>query len=167
MASARTTTRTGSAGSSRGPAKPRGAKKPPAPPRERLAALDVLPVIEEDEGDVLPAPPPVPECPFPFEMLKGRCPVAVFNSPDSPNETLAFPKADRRNPLKFNRGVLGAFSDEDAVVVRAANPGGKVYVEADPRLSYQPLICATCYPRTRWYSTVAYERHMRRAHSNG
>jgi hypothetical protein len=153
-----------------GPAKPRGAAKPKAPPRERFAPLDVLPVIEAEEEEPIPAPPPVPECEFPFEMSKGRCPVAVFNAPGdtcSMNESLSFPRAERRGPLKFSRGVLAAFTEEDAGIVRAANPGGRLYVEADPRFSHGPLICDTCYPKTRWYSTAAYQRHTKRAHTNG
>jgi hypothetical protein len=153
--------------SRQGPAKPRGAVKPKAPPRERVAPLEVLVELEEEAAEPVPAPEPEPEVRFPFEGSKGQDPVAVFNSPDSPNENLAFPKSDRRGPLRFSRGVLAVFTEDDAEVVRAANPAGKVYVEADPRLSHSPLICATCYPRTRWYSTVAYERHMRRAHTNG
>jgi hypothetical protein len=134
-----------------------------------LAPLDVLPVIEEEEQDEVPAPPPEPECDFPFEMKKGRCPVAVFNAPGdtcSMNENLSFAKSEYRHPLRFDRGVLAVFDEGDAQIVRDANPGGRVYVEGDPRFGADPLKCTGCYPKTRWYSTAAYERHMKR-HGNG
>jgi hypothetical protein len=154
--------------STRGPAKPRGAKKPPAPPRERVAALDVLPVIEAEEQGI-PAPPPEPECAFPREILKGRCPVAVFNSPGdtcSMGERVKVSSEQRSHPARFVRGVLAVFSEGDAESVRDASQRGRLYVEADSRFGADPLICSACYPNTRWYSTAAYQRHMKR-HGNG
>jgi hypothetical protein len=156
--------------STRGPAKPRGAKKPPAPPRERVAALDVLPVSEGDWEGPLPAPPPdEPECAFPREILKGRCPVAVFNSPGdtcSMGERVKVSSEQRAHPVKFVRGVMAVFSEGDAEGVRAASQNGRLYIEADPRFGAGPLMCSACYPHTRWYSAAAYQRHMKR-HGNG
>lgn len=152
-----------------GPAKPRGATKPQAPPRERFVPLEVLPVIEEEEQDEIPAPLPEPECEFPHDIRKGRCPVAVFNAPGdicSMNESLAFPESEGRNALKFDRGTLAVFTEEDAAVVRAAGKNGLLYVEANPKFGAEPLVCDTCYPKTRWYSPTAYQRHMKR-HGNG
>lgn len=165
--------------------KPRGAVKPKAPPRPRLAPRDVPP----DEVDVLddfgsgdgfintfdvasldvnlPASAD-PACAFPFEAdRKGRCPVAVFNAPDAWNERIAFDAADRMHPLEFTRGVLAVFDEGDAELVRTCNPAGRTYVEADPKFGPSPLICSACYPNSRWYSTAAYQRHYRRRHGNG
>jgi hypothetical protein len=147
-----------------GPAKPRGAVKPKAPPRERVAPLDVLTVLEAEEEEI-PAPAPEPECAFPLEIKKGRCPVAVFNSPgdiSSMNERVKLSADKHQSPAQFSRGTLGVFSETDAVVVRHASKGGRLYVEADPRFGADPLRCTTCYPPTRWYSTGAYQRHMKR-----
>lgn len=156
MATARTTT-----------TKPRGAKKPPAKPRVKtIAPQDVL-LEGSDEGELLPLVVPEaeePECRFPLEVVNGRCPVAVFNSPKSPNERIAYAKG-HVNPLRFERGVLAVFEEKHADIVRKANPGGKTYFEADPKLAHDPLICKTCYPKTRWYSTRAFEQHMEFAHS--
>jgi hypothetical protein len=168
MVSPRSPQRTGSASPRQGPAKPRGAKKSVAPPRERVAPLEVLPVIEEEDAPI-PALPPEPECAFPLEIKRGRCPVTVFNAPgdvSSMNESISFPAADRRDPARFQRGVLAVFSAEDAENVRLADKRGRLYVEADPRFGARPLMCTTCYPKTRWYSAAAYERHMKR-HGNG
>ena len=164
MTSPRSSTR----GTTRAPAKPRGAKKPPAPPRERLAPLEVLPVLEEEEQEI-PAPPPEPECPWPFEIKRGRCPVAVFNAPGdvaSMNEGVAVAGERNSEPLRFERGVLAVFTEEGAENVRLASRGGALYVEGDPRFGAEPLLCDACYPPTRHYSQRAYQRHMKR-HSSG
>jgi len=152
--------------STRGPAKPRGAKKPPAPPRERLAALDVLTVLEGEAQDAVPLDPePEPECDFPLEIKRGRCPVAVFNSPGdvcSMNERIKMSSAKNWRVPEFVRGVLAVFDEQDAEAVRGASRGGSLYVEADPRFGADPLRCTACFPPTRWYSAAAYQRHMTR-----
>jgi hypothetical protein len=128
-----------------------------------------LPEIEMAEAEEIPAPAPEPECDFPLEIKKGRCPVTVFNSPGdicSMNERVNFPATEKRNPSQFERGVLPVFTEDDAENVRAASAGGRLYVEADPRFGARPLYCTTCFPKTRWYSALAYERHMKR-HGNG
>lgn len=117
-------------------------------------------VVGDDGGDLAPVVPP---CAFPFEMRGDRCPVAVFNAPDAWNTTIA--GGDRgQHSLQFARGVLAVFSESDAAKVRKASRGN-AYVEANPRLADEPLICSKCFPKTRWYSQNAYERHMSRFHS--
>ena len=150
--------------------KPRATSgKPPArsvvrTPRVEVVAADA--VAESDgEDDVLPVAPAA--CAFPLEVQGGRCPVAVFNSPNSPNEKIAWSSQKHVRPLAFERGLLAVFADRDAQLVRNANPGGKTYLEADLRLGDNPFICSDCFPRTRWYSAPAYQRHMRFAHSDG
>lgn len=165
--------------------KPRGAVKPKAPPRPKVAPRDIPPdeVDVVDDFTALPGfinsfddtrfdggvPADIdPECAFPLEKdRKGRCPVTVFNAPDAWNERISFPSSERTDALEFQRGVMPVFWEEDASLVRANNPGQRTYVEADPKFGRSPLICDACYPTTRWYSTVAYQRHYRRRHGNG
>lgn len=105
-------------------------------------------------------------CAFPREMRDGRCPVAVFNSPASPNERIVGRDSKKHaKPLQFMKGLLALFTERDADIVRRANPAG-AYIEANPKLSDEPLICDACFPKSRWYSAEAYRRHTNIAHVN-
>jgi hypothetical protein len=129
--------------------------------REAASGVEPEGGAEAAAGASAPAAPP---CAFPLEMDHGRCPVAVFNAPDAPNTRIAH--SDRRGarPTQFRRGLLAVFTEREADIVRNAARGNN-YVEANPRLGDEPLICDDCYPKTRWYSQNAYQRHVRRFHS--
>lgn len=149
------------------PAAPKATVKTPL----RAPALAQVATVYDGEGDDTTSPEPeeivvpAPVCRFPLEMVGGRCPVAVFNAPTSPRERLALSAKAWKTPLQFLDGLLAVFRDEDAEAVRRANRG-TTYIEAtDSRLFDNPLLCGACKPKTRWYSTEAYERHMRFKHS--
>lgn len=108
--------------------------------------------------------PTAAPCAFPLEAARGRCPVAVFNAPDAPNTRIAHSARRGARPLRFERGLLAVFSEQEADIVRAAARGGN-YVEANPRLGDEPLVCDDCRPKTRWYSQNTFQRHVRRFHS--
>lgn len=173
--------------------KPRGATRPKAPPRPRIAVRDVPLAVELDEEEeevLLPprlapeflpswfAPEPHPEIKeepepepvvrFPLEKRRGGlAPIAVFNSPTSPRERLAFPERVGRRPIAFDgNGLLLLYDEEDAEIVRNNNPGGRTYVEGDPRLEHNPFVCDDCFPKSRWYSQSAFQRHMKFKHSS-
>lgn len=142
------------------PAKPkaaprRGAAKAPAvaPPSEGVAS---------EPAEVKAAAVP---CAFPLEMRDGKCPVAVFHSPNSPNERISYAKGHVK-PLAFVKGLLAVFTEREAAIVRQANPGGSTYLEGDPVLGNKPLVCKTCAHPTRWYDSDAYTRHTTFAHVN-
>lgn len=128
-----------------------------------MASRNVSQEAPQETSNSSQSEQPLP-CSFPLEKRGGRCPVAVFNSPNSPNERIAVVAGLGAETLKFERGLLAVFEDEDAGVVRGANPGGSTYIEANPRLADDPLICKICYPQTRWYSQDAYTRHTTFAH---
>jgi hypothetical protein len=146
------------------PAAPKANVKTPLRP----PALAAPAVSYDGEGDDTtsspePAQPAVAPCAFPLEMKDGRCPVAVFNSPTSPRERISTSSKSWKTPLQFADGLLAVFREEDADVVRRASRGS-TYLEADPRV-FEPFRCKACRPVTRWYSTDAFERHMRFKHS--
>lgn len=130
-----------------------------------VAAVEGIPLDSEPDAVVAvePESEPEPVCAFPLEVRQGRCPVAVFNSPRSPNERIAYAKGHVK-PLKFLRGLLAVFEQREADIVRGSNPGGSTYIEANPRVADEPFICKTCYPPTRWYSQQAYDQHTTFAH---
>lgn len=159
MTSTRATTRTAKAGTTK--------RTPRAVTMTRQAASGVEaaevaggPAEAGDESPVPAAPP----CAFPLEMRDGRCPVAVFNAPDAPNTRIAHSARRGAHPIRFVRGLLALFLEQEADLVRTGARGGN-YVEANPRLGDEPLVCADCHPQTRWYSQNAYQRHVRRFHS--
>lgn len=121
------------------------------------------PTPEPVVADETPEPEPA-RCAFPREMRGDRCPVAVFNCPTSPNERISVASGPGGETLRFLRGLLAVFEEREAPIVRRANPGGNTYIEANPRLADNPLVCTTCYPPTRWYSQEAYQRHTTFAH---
>lgn len=142
------------------PAKPKAAtpRRVAAGPASAPSAVDAAPVVA---ATVAEAP-----CAFPLEMRDGKCPVAVFNSapPASPNERIAYAKGHVK-PLAFLKGLLAVFTEREAAIVRQANPGN-AYIEGNPKLGDEPLICDACFPKTRWYSAEAFKRHTNVAHVN-
>jgi len=128
------------------------------------SGVEVAEAAQDAAGELPELPPPAPECAFPLEMIAGRCPVAVFNAPDAPNTRIAHSARRGARPLRFERGLLAVFSEQEADIVREAARGGN-YVEANPRLGDEPLICDDCRPKTRWYSQNTFQRHVRRFHS--
>lgn len=143
------------------------AKRPVGrPPKAKVAAVEVPePVVQEPEPVVVPEPEPEPECAF-ADLWRGKCPTAVFNAPNSPNERIAFSRKEGGHALRFVRGMLAVFSEGDASVVRRASPGGRVYIESDPKFRDEPLWCDDCRPKTPWFSKEAFRQHVRFAHTD-
>ena len=143
---------------------------PKANVKKPLRTPALAAAVYDGEGDDTTSPEPeeivVPEpsCPFPVALFGGRCPVAVFNAPTSPRERISTSKKSWKAPLMYVDGLLGVFREEDADVVRRANRG-HTYIEADPRVAHDPFKCKACKPITYWFSTEAFERHMRFKHA--